>query len=162
MKCFRTGLLALALSASPALAQMYKCVGADGKASYRDRPCDTGAKQADVEGAMTGRLPQVRHYDVKSRDWANLMLEMQQQYVKTGFHGLANWKVGYNARWTRNADGSCTSSVAPTFAGEILMPRWSPGPNVSADQKKAWDRYYAALKVHEDGHISHGKQLASA
>jgi hypothetical protein len=36
--------LALALCAGAAHAQLNKCTGADGKVSYSDKPCPTGAK----------------------------------------------------------------------------------------------------------------------
>ena len=145
-----------------AIAQMYKCTGADGKMGYSDRPCESGVKQADVEGRMTGRVPAIQYYELYSRDWQGMRQEIDQK-SRQGFHGFASWKVNYTYRWNRLADGQCAiSGVVPTFEGEIRIPNWVPGPNVSAAQRDAWQRYFAALKVHEEGHIAHGKQLASA
>ena len=151
--------LGTALAAS---AQMYKCTGADGKPSYRDRPCDAGSRQRDVGDEMSGRVPAVRYYELRSQDWASMRAEIDARAPK-GYHGLASWQVRYNYRWNPTSDGQCSvTAVVPEFAGEILMPRWVPGPAVSADQRARWERYSAALKLHEDGHVAHGKQLASA
>lgn len=35
--------------AAPAAAQLYKCVGADGKTAYQAEPCASGARQSSVE-----------------------------------------------------------------------------------------------------------------
>jgi hypothetical protein len=68
---FHLLILALASAlAAPASAQMFKCVGADGRVTYNDRPCDTRAKQTDGEGRMTGRAPAIRYYEIYSKDWA--------------------------------------------------------------------------------------------
>ena len=160
---FRHLVVAIAgLSATSAAAQMYKCTGADGKASYRDHPCDAGARQADIEDRMTGRAPAVRYYELYARDYAGMRREIDAKGPK-GFHGMANWNVRYTYRWRRNGDGSCEiEGVAPFFDGEILMPRWVPGASVTAAQRSAWERFVATLKVHEDGHIEHGQQLANA
>lgn len=162
-RVLRTLTLAAAIATSgDVCAQMYKCTGADGKLAYSDRPCESGAKQADVEGRMTGRVPTIQYYELYSRDWQGMRREIDQK-SREGFHGFAAWKVNYTYRWNRLAGGQCAiSGVAPTFEGEIRLPNWVPGPNVSAAQREAWQRYSAALKVHEDGHIAHGKQLASA
>ena len=153
--------LACALAA-PASAQMFKCVGADGGAAYKDRPCDMQAKQTDVEGRMTGRAPVIRYYEIYSKDWAGMRLEIDQKGPK-GFHGFANWKVSYNYRYNAPVGGQCSiTSMVPHFEGEILLPHWVPGPDVSATQRQKWDQFIAALKVHEDGHINHGAKLSAA
>ena len=143
-------------------AQMYKCIGENGKTSYRDRPCDSESKQTHVEGRITGRVPAIQYYELYSKDWQGMRAELNRKQIK-GFHGLATWKVSYNYRWNRAVDGQCTiSSVTPSFEGEIRIPRWVPGEGVAAAQRREWERYFAALKVHEEGHIANGRRLASA
>jgi predicted secreted Zn-dependent protease len=160
---FHLLILALASAlAAPASAQMFKCVGADGRATYKDRPCDARTKQTDVESRMTGRAPVIRYYEIYSKDWAGMRNEIDQKGPK-GFHGFANWKVSYNYRYNTSAGGQCSiTSLVPQFEGEILLPHWVPGPDVSATQRQQWDRFIAALKVHEDGHIDHGTKLSAA
>jgi predicted secreted Zn-dependent protease len=52
--------------------------------------------------------------------------------------------------------------MVPRFEGDILLPHWVPGPGVGAEQLRQWERFSAALKVHEEGHVEHGIQLSNA
>lgn len=50
----RTLAAAVALTcATPAAAQLYKCVGADGKTAYQAEPCASGARQSAIERQET-------------------------------------------------------------------------------------------------------------
>ena len=163
--------LAAACSAG-AHAQMYKCVGADGKPSYGDRPCATGARQSDVKsaGAAETAAPtigfkssaRINYYELTSADYSGLHSELTAK-GPGGFHGQAKWKVSYTFRWNPNGDGSCTvAGVVPVLDAEIALPRWTPGRSVSPAQRANWERYAERLKVHEDGHIDRGRQAAGA
>jgi predicted secreted Zn-dependent protease len=46
--------------------------------------------------------------------------------------------------------------------GDVLMPRWSRRHGASADLVARWERYEAALLVHEEGHLETGRDLAKA
>jgi predicted secreted Zn-dependent protease len=39
----------------------------------------------------------------------------------------------------------------------MTLPRWSPPPGTPADLVSRWERYVAALRVHEEGHLEHGR-----
>lgn len=57
-------------------------------------------------------------------------------------------------------DGCQIATVHLTVTGEILMPRGEDKGTASSDLQQRWARYYDALKLHEEGHIQNGKELA--
>jgi predicted secreted Zn-dependent protease len=80
-----------------------------------------------------------------------------------GFHGHTTWTVRYNFQSGRDADSRCVVSVVtPVLAAEIVLPRWMPGSSVTAEQRRNWELYSERLKLHEDGHVAHGRQAAEA
>jgi predicted secreted Zn-dependent protease len=121
-----------------------------------------GDTQQDVAGSVTGRAPRFQYSDLYSPDWAGMRAVLDQKSIK-GFHGLTTWKVSYQYRWKTMPDGRCVvTEVVPSFEGEIRMPRWVPGERVGSEQRREWERYSAALKVHEEGHAENGQRLAAA
>jgi hypothetical protein len=45
------------LSAAPAGAKLYQCVGANGKLAFQDRPCAAGEKTTEIESVTPKREP---------------------------------------------------------------------------------------------------------
>jgi hypothetical protein len=131
--------------ASPALA-LEKCVGADGKVSYSDRPCPAGAKRTAIGGDSSMAGVPIEYYDVQSPG---------------GHRGHASWNVSYTYR-SRSAPGGCAvESVATKLDAKVRLPRWSPPAGASSELAGRWDRYMDALRVHENGHLQTGRDLES-
>lgn len=52
-------------------------------------------------------------------------------------------------------------AVTVTVKTKITMPRWREYGSVSQAEKDEWDRFFAALQAHEQGHIDLVKQQLS-
>ena len=64
--------------------------------------------------------------------------------------GHATWEP--NLQYAFDNDGKVTSATI-TVTLTIEMPEWSGYANANNDQRAEWDRWYAALLAHEEGHI---------
>jgi predicted secreted Zn-dependent protease len=156
-------LLALA-AAGATQAQTYRCER-DGKIAFSDRPCEAGAKSTRKDYAASGASGAldldvaVTYYPVQGQDYASLISSLRANGPK-GYHGLAAWKVSYDYTTKQRRDACQIDTVRVKIAGVILMPRWTDEPSASPDLQRRWTDYYAALKLHEDGHIQNGRELA--
>jgi predicted secreted Zn-dependent protease len=154
-------LFAIAAGAS---GQIHRCER-DGDIAYSDQPCGAGAKstqQRYAAPAPNGALDfdvKVVHYEVFGSDFPSLMRSLRANGPQ-GFHGLAQWKIGYQYTTEQHQQNCSISSVRVRVSGAILMPRWVDASNASAELQRRWTEYYAALQKHEDGHIQHGRELA--
>jgi predicted secreted Zn-dependent protease len=152
--------------ASLAIAQtMHRCER-DGKISFSDVPCAAGAKATTKayapSGGATGTLEMqvaVKTYPVEGRNYDALTASLRARGPQ-GFHGLAKWRVSYEFTSKRERGLCRVDTVRVTIAGEILMPHWTEASLAQPALQRHWSDYYAALKVHEDGHIQHGRELA--
>jgi predicted secreted Zn-dependent protease len=159
------GCLVLLASADAVRAQVYRCER-EGRTAFSDRPCEQGAKASQKAYAAASGASSVldlqiavTHYDVEGRDRASLARSMKAHGPK-GFHGFANWNVGYDYTTRPNRDGCEFATVRLKVSGEVLMPRWTGAASASPAMQQHWNEFYAALKRHEDGHIQHGRELA--
>lgn len=153
------------LAAAPALAQVYKCEQA-GKVSYSDSPCP-GAGAASrpltlkVDASPTlgeSSDVRVRHYDVNGLTHQEVVRSIAARGPK-GFHALATWKPSYQFWSTREGSQCRVSRVQLHLEADILMPRWVDAARAPAELVRRWDRHYAALMLHEQGHIQHGREF---
>lgn len=75
------------------------------------------------------------------------------------FHAHTDWYVKWNYWWFENPDGGCRiTKVTIELTGSIKLPRLV---NATSKQKKAFDKYVSALRVHELGHYDIGKEAAA-
>lgn len=167
--------LALLLAGSPALAELRKCIGADGRISYSNQPCPAGAKTGSVRaptgpsvpsaapspGAAPGRSSGVTitYYDVEGVEHAILLRALNARGPK-GFHGYTEWWVSYQYETTVQAGRCAVGKVSTRLEGQVTMPRWVKRAGASAELVARWQRYERALLVHEEGHVDHGRELA--
>jgi len=59
--------------------------------------------------------------------------------------------------WTSEEGTEEVISAQVTVAQEMELPTWSDKSKATANQQKEWDRFAAAVKVHEDGHVAKDK-----
>jgi len=71
---------------------------------------------------------------------------------------MVRYEYGYEMRGGRCA----VTQVRTTMTGDVLMPRWSNRQGASPDLVARWDRYEAALRAHEEGHLDNGREFADA
>ena len=140
-------LLAFPLAVLPSLAgALEKCVGADGKVTYSDHGCASGAKRSAVSGSASDEGVQWVYYDVPTPG---------------GHIGHTDWRLSY-AYHSRSAPGRCAvDSLTTKLELKVRMPRWTPGAGASGDLQSRWGRYVAALRTHELGHVQTGRDLES-
>lgn len=159
--------LALTLT-TPALAQ-HKCVGADGRVQYRDRPCDAGSKPGAITKGTSSAAPAssvisgtptgdagvtINTYDVRGADFNTVLAGLN---AHGEYHARADWNITYRYR-NRQAGNACAvESVDTDLKLTLTMPRWIKSPEASADLVSRWDRYLTALRTHENGHLEHGR-----
>jgi predicted secreted Zn-dependent protease len=156
--------LLLCAAATGSHAQTYRCER-DGRIAFSDRPCEAGAKSTRKDYSAAGASGvldldvAVKHYTVQGRDYPSLLASLNANGPR-GYHGIAGWKVGYQYTTKQRRDACQIDSVRVKITGEILMPRWADEQSAPQALQRRWSDYYAALKLHEDGHIQHGRELA--
>jgi predicted secreted Zn-dependent protease len=152
-------------AAQCAAGDMRKCVGADGKVSYLDVPCPSGAKPArtrENESTAVARFaPYVQFYDVEGNEYEALRRSLYHRGPQ-GFHGEAIWGVSYFFQPVRGKGGCTASKFEAKLEAKILMPRWTRRDGASADLIARWQRYEVGLLAHEEAHLDHGRELVRA
>jgi predicted secreted Zn-dependent protease len=149
----------------PALA-LEKCYQADGKVVIADRcPVGTTRTPPPVQVIVipapalpgTAEAPIV-YYDVQGTDIASLLAALNARST----HGQTAWKLGYDYR-TRFDKVRCSiESLSTKLELSMTLPRWSPPPGTAPELVARWERYVAALKEHENGHLEHARDLERA
>jgi predicted secreted Zn-dependent protease len=74
--------------------------------------------------------------------------------------GYTAWHVAWTYQYVPTADSCKFTELGITLAATITLPRWTAGNDTSSALVKKWQSYIAALRVHEDGHYSHGRKAA--
>jgi len=75
-------------------------------------------------------------------------------------HAYTTWNVKWRFRWFENPDGRCRiTNVATELTGSINLPRLVGANSVQGGQ---FEKYLSALRDHELGHYSIGKEAAVA
>jgi len=101
----------------------------------------------------------VNDYDVQGSDFNSLLGALN---ARGAFHGRADWKLSYRFRSQAGPGGCAVSSIETDLDLQMTLPRWTPPAGVSGDLASRWDRYVAALRLHEEGHLDHGRGAEKA
>jgi len=131
---------ALALACGQTAFAQHKCVTPDGRIAYSERPCVQEVR--------------VNYYDVQGNDFNSLLGALN---VRGTFHGRADWKLSYRFRSRMGPGGCGVTSFNTDLDLQMTLPRWTPPAGVPADLVTRWERYMAALRLHEEGHLDHGR-----
>jgi predicted secreted Zn-dependent protease len=107
--------------------------------------------------------PQIAYYDVSGNNAQALRRQMNANgpldHGKR-FDAHTDWYVKWNYRYRPTASGCEFTSVDVSVTGTIKLPRWIHADDASSALVKKWDKYLAALRVHEEGHYAHGVSAA--
>jgi predicted secreted Zn-dependent protease len=159
------------------LAQsVHRCLE-KGKITFSQFPCPQVAsahaleiKPVDIADSRLKSNLVWKTYDVKGDSYASLLISLNANGPRVNnrsFHGLTNWNVSYTYQTKLVGDEPKLAGNLCRFSelnlmidGDILMPRWIDEPMATADLRARWIRYITALKIHEEGHIQHGHELA--
>lgn len=117
-----------------------------------------------IGAAPTSSEAEITYYEVQG----NSAKELRNQLNEKGPFGEdgkradahADWHVTWNYRYVPTREGCKFTELDTTVTGKIIMPRWSAGGGASSALVSKWQRYIAALRLHENGHYSHGVSAA--
>jgi predicted secreted Zn-dependent protease len=94
-------------------------------------------------------------YDIDGSTVKELHQSVQRNkpnYLEQSYIGEAFWRL----RWNYNAvfeQGECKlDEINVELTITITVPRWQPAENTPAELVEKWQRFIAALKLHEEGH----------
>jgi predicted secreted Zn-dependent protease len=106
---------------------------------------------------------QTTYYDVVGSNANALRRQMNAKGPPEGgkrFDAHTEWNVRWNYRYRPTASGCELAGVNVSVSGTILLPRWIHANDVPKVLVQDWDKYLAALKLHEEGHYAHGESAA--
>ena len=166
------------LAAAPVTAgEVHRWIDADGRVQYGDKPPPgVATREIAAPAAASGGAkpaPEVRvetsvlqFYDISGATFAELNAAAQQSgpvSKTTGKRvwGMCTWRVTSNYS-SRQEPGRCViENFTVTVGAAIDFPRWTNRKTASADLQGGWDRFAAALRLHEDGHKDIGVRAAN-
>lgn len=103
------------------------------------------------------------YYDIQGTRKKDLIKEMKKKGAKKTsgrFHAHTDWRVNWNYRYAPASDGCRVHTVTTDLQVHYFFPRWVPGADVPAKLVSEWERYFSALKLHEEGHAEIGRKAA--
>jgi predicted secreted Zn-dependent protease len=107
--------------------------------------------------------PQIAYYDISGNNAQALRRQMSAKgpldHGKR-FDAHTDWYVKWNYRYRPTGSGCELTSVGVSVTGTILLPRWVDADDAASALVQKWNRYLAALRLHEDGHYAHGVSAA--
>jgi predicted secreted Zn-dependent protease len=75
-------------------------------------------------------------------------------HLHGGFAGYSNWHLSYNTELHESLWGKCTvKKISLNFQSKLILPHWQSSGAFNANVQPTWDRFIAALRVHEQGHV---------
>ena len=102
----------------------------------------------------------VSPYAISGSSAAQLRNQMNARGPR-GYDGYTEWHVDWNYRY-RESGGQCAiASVDTRLQVSMTLPQWSDESKAAADLRERWQRYFAALKQHENGHREIGMKAAN-
>jgi predicted secreted Zn-dependent protease len=107
--------------------------------------------------------PKIAYYDVAGSNAETLGQQIKTKGPLDGHHRFAahtDWHVEWTYRYRPTSSGCELTSVSVSLSGTILLPRWIHGSDAPDALVEKWDRYLAALRLHENGHYAHGMSAA--
>jgi predicted secreted Zn-dependent protease len=155
-------------------ADIHRWIDADGRVHYGDQPPAGAPTRAVAVPAPARTSPAsevrveesvIRPYDIAGTTFAELNAAgMRSGPVSknTGARvwGMCTWQVTWT--FSRGGVGQCAlGKFSVTVGATIDLPRWINRDAASDSVRGSWDRFAAALRVHEDGHKDIGVRAAN-
>lgn len=116
-------------------------------------------------GALYAMTTHTRIHDIAGRSAAELETALSRRRL-----GAHDGKTTSSYRWryrTTPLGATCVVAyVELEMVVSIDLPGWSPTPEASGGVAEQWDRYFTALRLHEEGHrqlaVSEGHEVLEA
>jgi predicted secreted Zn-dependent protease len=139
------------------LSNTKNCIGCDFGGANQNR--------AQLDIAQNSSNPSVSvktvYYQINGSTAKQLRTQMNQfgpliKNENRRYDGMTNWFVRWSYRYS-DTNGSCTiNSVNVSTEVIFTLPKWNIPRNVSSSLIASWNKYLAALQVHENGHKNNG------
>ena len=115
-----------------------------------------GPTEADARLRTT---ESTKYFDITGSSAAELHRSLRRAH--SSFNALTKWHARTNYTWKVIGKQCKLTNVTVTLRLDVLLPRLKPGTKLSPDVQKRWDRFAAAIVVHEAGHVKLYKSAAS-
>jgi predicted secreted Zn-dependent protease len=162
------------LAAAACAAEVHRWTDAAGRVHYGDQP-PPGARTKEVAVPASARTPPasevrveesvIRPYDIAGTTFAELNAAGMRSGPVSKNTGARVWgRCTWQVTWTfsRGGMGQCAlGKFSVTVGATIDLPRWINRDAASESVRGSWDRFAAALRVHEDGHKDIGVRAAN-
>jgi predicted secreted Zn-dependent protease len=164
-----------AVACAATSGEVHRWIDADGRVHYGDKPPPgAAAKQVAVPAPARQKPgpdvkveePVIRPYDISGTTLAELNAAAQRSgpvSKATGARvwGMCTWRVTWN--FSRGGgEGNCRiEKFTITVGATIDLPRWTNRDAAPGSVRSSWDRFAAALRLHEDGHKDIGVRAAN-
>jgi predicted secreted Zn-dependent protease len=99
------------------------------------------------------------HYDIAGRNEGELAGQMRL-LGPDGFFGRLDHGLGYRYGYVWDGRVCALSEVEISLELTFRYPRWTNPDQARRRVREAWDRFYAALVVHEEGHAEIAREGA--
>ncbi len=106
-----------------------------------------GAGAARGRGTTTIRPVARATYPVEGATLAEAAAQIEAREEA----GVTEWNPAYSL--SRDDEGNVTDATV-TVTITVTMPNWPGAARLPAATRAEWDRFYAALEAHEQGHVS--------
>lgn len=102
----------------------------------------------------------IEYYDVQGTSGREVLNSMNERgpVGKDGvrYHGFTSWHVKWTYQFASNGKLCEIQSLKTESSGVMTLPKWDRPDRAPTNLKQEWDRYSAALRVHENGHYNLG------
>jgi predicted secreted Zn-dependent protease len=71
--------------------------------------------------------------------------------------GRTEWNIQTSYHWRTDGHSCVLDQFDATLKVEMILPHWIPPRRPSPQLLQQWERYIAALRKHEDGHLEIGE-----
>jgi predicted secreted Zn-dependent protease len=104
---------------------------------------------------------EIVHYDIAGRREGELARQMRL-LGPDGFFGRLDHGLGYRYGYAWDGGACALSEIEIGLELTFRYPRWTDRDQAPRRVREAWDRFYAALVVHEEGHAEIAREGAEA
>lgn len=156
-------------------AEVHRWVDADGRVYYGDKPPPgVAAREIAAQPPAPARsvAPEVRveesvirSYDIAGTNLYDLNLSAQKAgpiSKTTGKRvwGMCTWSIDWTYSRIARVTSCSVDKFVITVGATIDLPKWINRDGAQEGVRARWDRFAAALRVHEDGHKDIGVKAA--
>jgi predicted secreted Zn-dependent protease len=140
------------------LTLMFVCVSHPAKPSFSI--IESGAATLAASSPAVSNV-RYQYYPISGATARELRAQMGQRGPLDRLEGRrydarTDWILRWSYRYARTGNQCTLRSITSQVDVTLIYPRWQPPAKVSRSLVSDWNRYLAALQLHEEGHKNHG------